>query len=123
MTPMYGITDGNEKRTGRDPKVLPRTVLYDPALTLSLPTPMSVTSGINAIAHCVEALYAEDRNPIPSLIAEEGIRSLAQGLPKVVENSADQSARSKCLSVAWLSGDRKGGVEGTGGSVRGEFGG
>ncbi|QOT82417.1 maleylacetate reductase [Cupriavidus basilensis] len=104
MTPIYGITDGNEKRTGRDPKVLPRTVLYDPALTLSLPTPMSVTSGINAIAHCVEALYAEDRNPITSLIAEEGIRSLAQGLPKVVENSADQSARSQCLYGAWLSG-------------------
>src|SRR3546814_11483056 len=65
---------------------------------------MSVTSGINAIAHCVEALYAEDRNPITSLIAEEGIRSLAQGLPKVVENSADQSARSQCLYGAWLSG-------------------
>jgi maleylacetate reductase len=65
---------------------------------------MSVTSGINAMAHCVEALYAEDRNPITSLIAEEGIRALAQGLPRIVENSSDRAARAQCLYGAWLSG-------------------
>src|SRR5947209_6710024 len=74
MTPIYGLTEGGLKRTGRDRKVLPKTVIYDPALTVGLPAGLSVTSGFNAIAHAVEALYAEDNNPITSLMAEEGIR-------------------------------------------------
>jgi maleylacetate reductase len=61
--------------------VLPKTVIYDPELTLSLPATLSVTSGINAMAHAAEGLYAEDANPIMSLLAEEGIRALAQGFP------------------------------------------
>ena len=64
MTPIYGITDGGIKKTGRDRTVLPRTVIYDPALTLSLPPGVSGPSGINAMAHCVEGLYAFDGNPI-----------------------------------------------------------
>ena len=64
MTPIYGITEGTVKRTGRDRKVLPRTVIYDPALTVSLPPHVSGPSGINAIAHSIEALYAFDTNPI-----------------------------------------------------------
>lgn len=104
MTPIYGITTGGDKKTGRDSKVLPRTVIYDPELTLSLPLAMSVTSGINAIAHCVEALYAENSNQIISLIAEEGIRSLAEGLPSIVNRSSDLDARSQCLYGAWLAG-------------------
>src|SRR5688572_24466828 len=74
MTPIYGITEGGLKKTGRDPRVLPRTVLYDPELTTSLPVGMSVTSGINAIAHAAEGLYAQDGNPVMALMAEEGIR-------------------------------------------------
>lgn len=104
MTPIYGITEAGEKKTGRDPKVLPRTVIYDPSLTTSLPASLSVTSGINAIAHCVEALYADNANPITSMMAEEGIRSLAHGLPRVIEDADDLDARADCLYGAWLAG-------------------
>ena len=81
MTPIYGITEAGLKKTGRDARVLPRTVIYDPELTLSLPVMMSVTSGLNAIAHAAEGLYAQDSNPVMDLMAEEGIRALAQALP------------------------------------------
>ena len=74
MTPIWGITEGGAKRTGRDPRVLPVSVVYDPELTLSLPTDLSVTSGMNAIAHAVEALYAPDASPMTNLMAEEGAR-------------------------------------------------
>ena len=104
MTPIYGITEGGMKKTGRDRNVLPRTVIYDPTLTLGLPVDLSVTSGFNAIAHAVEALYAQDSNPISSLMAEDGIRALAQGLPRVVENASDLDARGDCLYGAWLCG-------------------
>jgi alcohol dehydrogenase class IV len=77
MTPVLGITEAGVKRTRRDPKMLPKTVIYDPELTFSLPAAVSGPSGMNAIAHCVEALYAQDANPLASLIAEEGIRALA----------------------------------------------
>src|SRR5271154_4701486 len=76
MTPIWGLTESGLKKTGRDTRVLPRTVIYDPVLTLTMPPMLSATSGMNAIAHCVEALYAEDANPIISLMAEEGIRAL-----------------------------------------------
>jgi len=104
MTPIYGITEANLKRTGRDSKVLPRTVLYDPELTLGLPPQFSFVSGINAIAHAAEGMYAEDGNPIMSLMAEEGIRALAKGLLGVKKRSRDMGARSECLYGAWLCG-------------------
>jgi maleylacetate reductase len=104
MTPIYGITENGIKKTGRDARVLPKTVIYDPELTLSLPASMSVTSGINAIAHAAEGLYAQDANPIMSLLAEEGIRALAHGLPMLVANPADIGARSDALYGAWLCG-------------------
>jgi maleylacetate reductase len=104
MTPIYGLTEAGEKRTGRDLRVLPRTVLYDPTLTLKLPVGLSVTSGINAIAHAAEGLYAKDGNPVMALMAEEGIRALAQGLPRVVRAPADIEARADCLYGAWLCG-------------------
>src|SRR5262252_8590944 len=110
MTPIYGITEAGLKKTGRDPRVLPRTVLYDPALTLSLPAKLSATSGMNAIAHAAEGLYAEDANPIMSLLAEEGIRALALGLPNVVVHPSDLEARSHCLYGAWLCGTVLGSV-------------
>src|ERR1700760_416036 len=83
MTPIYGLTEAGLKKTGRDMRVLPKTVIYDPQLTVSLPASLSVTSGINAIAHAAEGLYAQDANPVVSLMAEEGIRALAQGIGKV----------------------------------------
>jgi maleylacetate reductase len=104
MTPIYGITEGGLKKTGRDARVLPRTVIYDPELTLSLPANLSVTSGINAIAHAAEGLYAQDRNPIMSLMASEGIAALTRALPAVVSKPQDINARSDALYGAWLCG-------------------
>lgn len=104
MTPIYGITEAGLKKTGRDLRVLPRTVLYDPALTLSLPVGLSVTSGINAIAHAAEGLYAVDRNPIMDLMAEEGIAALGRALPAIVRNGGNIEARGDALYGAWLCG-------------------
>jgi maleylacetate reductase len=104
MTSTWGLTEGGMKKTMRDPGVQPKAVVYDPTLTLSLPAGLSATSGMNAMAHCVEALYAEDANPISSLVAEEGIRSLARGLPAVVRDPSDWQARSRVLYGAWLAG-------------------
>jgi maleylacetate reductase len=104
MTTIWGISEGGAKKTGRDPKVLPRTVIYDPQLTLALPPAVSAASGMNAIAHCVEALYAHDGNPIISLMAEEGIRALSRALPSIIENGKDIESRSDALYGAWLAG-------------------
>jgi maleylacetate reductase len=110
MTPIYGITENSIKRTGKDARVLPKTVLYDPALTLELPVDMSVVSGLNAIAHAAEGLYSKDGNPVMSLMAEEGIRALAKGLRAVKVNPHDMMARSECLYGAWLCGTVLGSV-------------
>lgn len=109
-TPIWGISAGQEKTTGRDPRVLPRTVIYDPLLTLSLPPAVAGPSGINAVAHCVEALYAPDANPITSLTAEEGIRAFSQSLPRVVRGPGDLSVHSEALYGAWLAGAALGAV-------------
>jgi alcohol dehydrogenase class IV len=104
MTPIYGITEAGVKKTGKDPRVLPRTVIYDPELTLSLPVAFSVTSGINAIAHAAEGLYAQDGNPVMDLMAEEGIRAIGEALPLIGQRPQDLAARSEALYGAWLCG-------------------
>ncbi len=104
MTPIYGITEAGLKKTGRDLRVLPRTVIYDPELTLSLPVALSVTSGINAIAHAAEGLYSVDSNPIMDLMAEEGIRAIGRALPAIKKEANDMEARSDALYGAWLCG-------------------
>ncbi|GJI87606.1 maleylacetate reductase [Duganella hordei] len=104
MTPVYGITEAGVKKTGRDTRVLPKSVIYDPELTLSLPPALSVTSGINAMAHAAEGLYAQHRNPVMELLAAEGIAALARGLPRVVADPCDLAARNDCLYGAWLCG-------------------
>jgi maleylacetate reductase len=104
MTPVWGLTEGGRKRTGRDERVLPRSVLYDPELTLTLPPGLSATSGINAMAHAVEGLYAPDATPIVSLMAEEGARALAAALPRVVAEGSDLDARAEAQYGAWLCG-------------------
>jgi maleylacetate reductase len=83
---------------------LPKTVIYDASLTVSLPPHVSATSGINAMAHCVEGLYAFDGNPIVTLMATEGIRALARALPIVVHEPTNLEARSDALYGAWLAG-------------------
>lgn len=104
MTPILGETDAGRKTTQRQPSIQPRVVLYDVELTLSLPPAASATSGLNAIAHAVEALYAPDGNPVTTLIAEEGIRSLADALPRITADPHDLPARERALYGAWLCG-------------------
>lgn len=104
MTSIWGITAGNEKQTGRDSRVAPRLVLYDPDLTLDLPPAVSAASGMNAIAHCVEALYAPDASPVSALLAEDGLRRLAASLPLVVRAPRDPAARGEALAGAHLAG-------------------
>jgi alcohol dehydrogenase class IV len=110
MTPILGETKDGLKTTVRTPNVLPETVIYDVDLTMSLPPGLTATSGINAIAHAVEALYAQDKNPIISLMAEEGIRVLANALPVIMATSDDRDARSEALYGAWLCGTCLGAV-------------
>ena len=110
MTPIYGLTEGGEKRTGTDPGVLPRAVIYDPELTLSLPQSLSITSGLNAIAHAAEGLYAQNASPITSLMAEEGIRAMAAALPRLHADGQDLGARENALYGAWLCGSVLGAV-------------
>jgi len=110
MTPIYGITEGGVKKTGKDRRVLPKTVIYDPTLTLTLPAKIAGPSGMNAMAHCVEALYAQDANPIISLLAVEGIRALARSLPVVVREPKNLEARADALYGAWLGGTVLGAV-------------
>jgi len=110
MTSIYGLTEAGLKKTGRDLRVLPRTVIYDPELSLGLPIGMTVTSGLNAIAHAAEGLYAFDGNPIVSLLAEEGIRALAASLPRLSAAPTDLDARSDALYGAWLCGSVLGAV-------------
>jgi maleylacetate reductase len=103
-TTIFGITDGARKTTGRDGKVLPRTVIYDPDLTLGLPASVSAASGMNAMAHCVESFWAEGRTPVTLALASEAMRRFANNLPTVVADGADRDARGECLIAAWLSG-------------------
>jgi homogentisate 1,2-dioxygenase len=104
MTDIYGITEGDRKRTGRDPRVRPRLVVYDVTLTLDLPVAISCTSGFNAMAHAVEALYAPGVDPLVEMAAEEAIRLLARHLPAIVEAPRDAGARSALLYAAHLAG-------------------
>ncbi len=104
MTPIYGITDAGRKQTGRDMRVLPRTVLYDPELVYSMPPFLAATSGMNALAHCVEALYGRLASPITNLLAEEGSRTLAQGLVGIVQNPDNRENYDLALYGAYLAG-------------------
>lgn len=104
MTPIWGITDSGVKKTGRNPVVKPQVVIYDPELTLSLPHSISITSGINAMAHCVEAMYSSSANPLTSLMAEEGIRAMVEGLTRIKKEPHDLQGRNKALYGSWLGG-------------------
>ena len=110
MTPILGETKDGAKTTQRSMQVLPETVIYDVDLTMTLPAGLSGTSGINAIAHAVEALYAQDRNPVISMMAEDSIRALARALPKIARDRLDRHARADALYGAWLAGSCLGSV-------------
>ncbi len=104
MTPIYGITEAGLKKTGKDLKVLPKSVIYDPELTLTLPVGLSVTSGLNAIAHAAEGLYSVEGNPVIDLMAEEGIAAIGRALPRIRASASDVEARGDALYGAWLCG-------------------
>jgi maleylacetate reductase len=104
MTPIWGTTRDGAKETGRDERVRPRAVVYDPLLTLDLPPRVSGPSALNAVAHCVEALYAPDASPVVALLAAEGLRALAAAAPRVVRAPGDVAVRTAALYGAWLAG-------------------
>lgn len=104
VTPIWGMTEARRKTTGRSLAVLPRVVVYDPELTFSLPPSITGPSAMNAMAHCVEALYASGSNPITSLMAEGGIRALAKGVPVAVGKPKDLDGRTETLYGAYLAG-------------------
>ncbi|MGE4425812.1 MAG: maleylacetate reductase [Solirubrobacteraceae bacterium] len=104
MTPIWGMTDRGVKRTGRSPRVRPVAVVYDPALVDGLPVPVAVASGINALAHAAESLWAPDRSPITELLAREGIRAMTTALPALTGSSDDDAAWDEALYGAWLCG-------------------
>jgi maleylacetate reductase len=102
-TPVWGLTEGARKTTGTDLAVLPRAIVYDAALTTSLPVGLSVASGLNALAHCVDAMWGPNADPINGALAAEGIRSLAAGLPQVVADPGGLEGREHALYAAYLS--------------------
>jgi maleylacetate reductase len=104
MTPIWGTTHAGRKTTGRDPYVLPKVVVYDPELTLTLPLDLTVSSGMNALAHLVEGLYAPGVSPLQVATAREGLRALARGLPRVAARPDALDARAEVTYGAWLAG-------------------
>ena len=103
-TAIWGMSEGERKFTGKDTRVLPRTIVYDPELTLALPAAVSAASAMNAIAHCVEGLWVPDRTPFLMALASDAARRFAAHLPRVVADGADRAARAQCLVAAWLAG-------------------
>jgi maleylacetate reductase len=103
-TAIWGLSDGERKFTGKDARVLPRTIVYDPELTLALPAAVSAASGMNAIAHCVEGLWVGDRTPFLMALASDAARRFAAYLPRVIADGGDREARAECLVAAWLAG-------------------
>lgn len=102
-TNVWGLTEASRKTTGVDTAVLPVTVIYDAALTLSLPVEMSVASGLNGMAHCIDSMWGPRRDPINAALGAEGIRALSQGLPLITANPSGTEGREQALYGAYLS--------------------
>jgi maleylacetate reductase len=109
-TPILGETSQGEKITQRSMKVLPESILYDVDLTMELPLSMSMTSGLNAMAHAAEAFYSPDRNPLIDLMAEAGLGALISALPRIWARSDDVTGRCDALYGAWMCGSCLGSV-------------
>ena len=103
-TAILGQTEDGRKTTITTPKVQPEVILYDAELVRTLPVAMTVTSALNAMAHAAEGLYAQNRSPVSTLMALEGIRAFRDALPRVLDNPADLTARGETLYGAWLCG-------------------
>jgi maleylacetate reductase len=104
LTPIWGLSDGEHKETGRDLRVLPKTVIYDPELTLGLPISIAGPSAMNALAHAVEGLYGPGANPFMSAMALESVRVLATHLPLMHASPTSIEERSQVLYGAYLAG-------------------
>jgi maleylacetate reductase len=102
-TNVWGLTEASRKTTGVDDAVLPVTVIYDAALTLSLPVDLSVASGLNGMAHCIDSMWAPRVDPINQALGAEGIRALSRGLPLITEDPAGTEGREQALYGAYLS--------------------
>ncbi|GAB2444060.1 maleylacetate reductase [Streptomyces incanus] len=102
-TPVWGLTQDSRKTTGTDPRVLPRAVVYDASLTLTLPAGLSAASGLNALAHCVDSMWAPRTDPINQALAAEGVRALRTGLPLVVKEPDGLQGREQALYGAYLA--------------------
>jgi maleylacetate reductase len=102
-TNVWGLTEAARKTTGVHDAVLPVTVIYDAALTLSLPVDMSVASGLNGMAHCIDSMWAPRADPINAALGAEGIRALSGGLPLITANPAGAEGREQALYGAYLS--------------------
>ncbi|PWN92570.1 Dehydroquinate synthase-like protein [Acaromyces ingoldii] len=103
-TSILGQTEKGAKTTLVSPKVLPEVIVYDVDLTLTLPKVMSLTSGVNAIAHSIETLYSAKSNPFIDLLAVEGIQVMMRSLAKLGSEPDDIEARSDALYAAWACG-------------------
>lgn len=97
-TAVWGMIENRTKTTGTDITVLPRVVVYDSDLLSTLPTGMTVTSGLNALAHCVDSLWAPQADPINRAHALEGARLLRDGLTGL--SDASSAASSTASSTA-----------------------
>ena len=103
-TAIWGMSEGERKFIGKDARVLPRTIVYDPDLTLGLPAAVSAASAMNAIAHCVEGLWVSDRTPFLMALAADATRRFGVHLPRVIADGSDRNSRAECLIAAWLAG-------------------
>ncbi|KAK0203107.1 iron-containing alcohol dehydrogenase [Desarmillaria ectypa] len=103
-TPIIGQTENGLKTTQKTLKVLPEVIIYDVSLTVTLPPRITITSGLNAIAHAVEALYSKEANPITDTLAEQGISRIARALPVIMNDPENLDARSEALYGAWACG-------------------
>ena len=103
-TPIWGMSEGERKFTGKDVAALPRVIVYDPELTLALPAAVSAASAMNGIAHCVEGLWVADRTPYLMALATDATRRFGAHLPRVIADGNDREARGECLVAAWLAG-------------------
>ena len=108
MTPVYGVTytkeDPPRKVTTNNPKCIPQLVIYDPNLTLDLPPQMTASTGINALAHCIEALYSITRNPLSTAAATAGIHHIFDTLLRCYTHPDDLNAREEMLLGSHLAG-------------------
>ncbi|GAA2219573.1 maleylacetate reductase [Nonomuraea monospora] len=102
-TDVWGLTEGTRKTNGADPSVLPRAVVYDPELLVTLPPALTVNSGLNALAHCVDSLWAPNAGPVPTALATEGARLLARGLTAVIADATDLAALEACQAGTYVA--------------------